>query len=400
VSDAEPASEVQTGPIQVNFARLLLEGAAPGDLMRAVPAVVAAELQLDFVQVFELRPTGDGVRLMGSTGLDRSTIGSVERLDPDGLLAAAARRAGQPVVVADWQDESRLKLTPALREAGIASSVGIAIGAGHGEGVFGFLSAHSREPRPFPDAEIQILETMGGLLAYALATARSTLSFCTLLENAPDAIVWFDGARRIRYANPAVERTTGTSAESLLGQTSRELGIVESLLPTWELVLQQAWRSGHAQAFELTLGTPTGERIFDARVVPVPGLDGAVRTLLMIAHDLTDQRRAEADRLGLYEQLVAQQNIVQQLMARDRERFGERRPVALPPESLNYRERHMLRLIAAGRTNREIGAEIGLAIGTVKNHVATILSKLNVTDRTQAAVRAVELGLVQPTDAS
>jgi DNA-binding NarL/FixJ family response regulator len=62
---------------------------------------------------------------------------------------------------------------------------------------------------------------------------------------------------------------------------------------------------------------------------------------------------------------------------------------------LNYRERHMLRLIAAGYTNREIGAEIGLAIGTVKNHVATILSKLNVTDRTQAAVRAVELGLVQ-----
>ena len=119
-----------------------------------------------------------------------------------------------------------------------------------------------------------------------------------------------------------------------------------------------------------------------------------MRSLLTISHDVTEQRRAETDRLALYEQLVAQQAIVQELLARDRERTAP----ALAPESLNYRERHMLRLIAAGLTNRQIGAEIGLAIGTVKNHVATILSKLNVTDRTQAAVRAVELGLVHPTD--
>ncbi|HLZ31993.1 MAG TPA: PAS domain-containing protein [Chloroflexota bacterium] len=387
---------MQTGRIRVNFARLLLEGAAPGDLMRAAPAVIAAELQLDYVEVYELRPTGDAVRLMGSTGPDPTAIGSVQRLDPNSLLAAAAQRAGEPVVVSDWLDETHLQLTPALRDAGIASSVGVAIGVGHGERVYGFLSAHSRAPRPFPDAEIEFLEMVGDLLGYALATARSTLSFCTLVENAPDGIVWFDRDLRMCYVNPAVERITGTPAPMLLGRTSGDLGIPESLVPTWELVLRQVWRTGHGQAFELRLSTPMGERVFDSRIVPVPDVDGTVRSLLTISHDVTEQRRAETDRVALFEQLVAQQNLVQELMAQDQQRLRDRTAPVLAPETLNYRERHMLRLIAAGLTNREIGAEIGLAIGTVKNHIATILSKLNVSDRTQAAVRAVELGLVRP----
>jgi len=55
-----------------------------------------------------------------------------------------------------------------------------------------------------------------------------------------------------------------------------------------------------------------------------------------------------------------------------------------------------LRLLAAGWSNREIATQLGLQTGTVKNHVATILTKLDVNDRIQAAVRAVDLGLVEP----
>jgi DNA-binding NarL/FixJ family response regulator len=70
---------------------------------------------------------------------------------------------------------------------------------------------------------------------------------------------------------------------------------------------------------------------------------------------------------------------------------------AMRAEQLTEREREILRLLAAGWTNREIGAELGLTVGTVKNHVARILEKLDVSDRTQAAVRGVELGLAKPT---
>jgi DNA-binding NarL/FixJ family response regulator len=65
-------------------------------------------------------------------------------------------------------------------------------------------------------------------------------------------------------------------------------------------------------------------------------------------------------------------------------------------ESLTHRELDVLRLIAEGRTNPEIAAIFGTSRGTVKTHVQRIIAKLGVIDRTQAAVKGVQLGLVTP----
>jgi DNA-binding NarL/FixJ family response regulator len=65
-----------------------------------------------------------------------------------------------------------------------------------------------------------------------------------------------------------------------------------------------------------------------------------------------------------------------------------------PPERLTPRELDVLRLLVQGQTNREIGANLTISVGTVKIHVEHIIAKLGVSDRTQAAVRAVELGLL------
>lgn len=64
------------------------------------------------------------------------------------------------------------------------------------------------------------------------------------------------------------------------------------------------------------------------------------------------------------------------------------------PEPLSEREKEVLRLLAQGLSNREIAERLVLAEGTVKNHVTTILQKLGVRDRTQAALRARQLGLL------
>ena len=53
----------------------------------------------------------------------------------------------------------------------------------------------------------------------------------------------------------------------------------------------------------------------------------------------------------------------------------------------------MLRLIAAGLTNREIAAELFLSVKTVRNYVSSILGKLGLSHRSQAAAYAVEHGL-------
>ncbi len=69
-------------------------------------------------------------------------------------------------------------------------------------------------------------------------------------------------------------------------------------------------------------------------------------------------------------------------------------PHELMPEPLSERECQVLQLITAGASNREIAETLVIAEGTVKNHVTHILEKMGVRDRTQAALRAREWGLI------
>ena len=64
------------------------------------------------------------------------------------------------------------------------------------------------------------------------------------------------------------------------------------------------------------------------------------------------------------------------------------------PDPLTERETEILRLMAGGYSNKEIANSLGVAEGTVKNHVSNILSKLGVRDRTRAVLKAFELKLV------
>lgn len=64
-------------------------------------------------------------------------------------------------------------------------------------------------------------------------------------------------------------------------------------------------------------------------------------------------------------------------------------------EELTPRERDVLRLIVKGRTNREIGQALSISEDTAKKHVQTIMLKLGVSDRTQAAVKAVRYGFFE-----
>lgn len=63
-------------------------------------------------------------------------------------------------------------------------------------------------------------------------------------------------------------------------------------------------------------------------------------------------------------------------------------------DPLSERELAVLKLLAGGCSNKEIGSRLNIAEGTVKNHMTNVLGKLGVLDRTQAALRARELGLL------
>jgi DNA-binding NarL/FixJ family response regulator len=68
-------------------------------------------------------------------------------------------------------------------------------------------------------------------------------------------------------------------------------------------------------------------------------------------------------------------------------------PASLITDKLTGREVDVLRLIARGLTNADIAARLHLSEGTVRNHVSAIFAKLDVSDRTQAAVLAIQHGL-------
>jgi len=86
------------------------------------------------------------------------------------------------------------------------------------------------------------------------------------------------------------------------------------------------------------------------------------------------------------------------------EHFVSSKPAGLTPttvfNSLTDREREVFLLIATGRSNAEIGAELFMAEQTAKSHVSRILSKLHLRDRIHAVMLAYDTGLVTPGSSS
>jgi DNA-binding NarL/FixJ family response regulator len=74
----------------------------------------------------------------------------------------------------------------------------------------------------------------------------------------------------------------------------------------------------------------------------------------------------------------------------------EEREGPSPLEVLSSRELDVLRLIARGRTNRQIAYDLLVSVSTVKKHVHQIITKLGVSDRTQAAISAIHFDLEHP----
>jgi len=111
--------------------------------------------------------------------------------------------------------------------------------------------------------------------------------------------------------------------------------------------------------------------------------------------DVSGQELAEAVRTVAAGGALIEPSVARKVLAEFARLAPPARPLAEAlPEPLSGREREVLRLLGQGLSNREIAAHLSLAEGTVKNYVTGILQKLGVRDRTQAAVRARELGVI------
>ena len=87
--------------------------------------------------------------------------------------------------------------------------------------------------------------------------------------------------------------------------------------------------------------------------------------------------------------------LVAELLQRLRRDDHSEPSTASATHTLSDREIEVLTLLAAGNTNREIAKDLVLSVSTVKTHVEHVIAKLEVADRTQAAVKATRLGIVR-----
>lgn len=120
---------------------------------------------------------------------------------------------------------------------------------------------------------------------------------------------------------------------------------------------------------------------------------GAVGYLLK---DVSSARLVEAVHAAARGESVLQPSVAAKVVARFAQLPADDaaprpQPLVVP---LSERELDVVRLLADGRSNREIAATLFLAEGTVKNHVTSVLAKLGARDRTQAALRARALDLL------
>lgn len=177
------------------------------------------------------------------------------------------------------------------------------------------------------------------------------------------------------------EAANGAEAVQLARELEPDVVLMDLLMPVMDGIA-----ATHAIRREL----PDTEVIALTSVLEDKAVSGAVRAGA-IGYLLKD---TQADELCRAIRAAAAGQV--QLSPQAALRLMREVQVPASAEKLTARETEVLRLLAQGRSNKEIAAELVIGEKTVKTHVSSILSKLDVPSRTQAALYAVRIGLVSP----
>jgi DNA-binding NarL/FixJ family response regulator len=181
------------------------------------------------------------------------------------------------------------------------------------------------------------------------------------------------------------EAGDGEQALRRAAETRPDVVLMDLRMPVLDgIAATSRLRAEHPDVKVLALTTFDGdEEVFAALRA------GAVGYLLK---DVSGDRLVEAVLAAARGESVLQPSVAAKVVARVAQLPG---PSADAPASpLSERELEVLRHLAGGRSNREIARALFLTEGTVKNHVTSVLAKLGVRDRTQAALRAHRMGLL------
>lgn len=207
-----------------------------------------------------------------------------------------------------------------------------------------------------------------------------------------DQLLFREGLRTLLSVQPDFEvvgdGANGEEALRLATLLRPQVILMDVRMPVLDgVAATRKLRSLHPEIRVIVLTTfDDDEYVFEAL------RSGAVGYLLK---DAASEKLFEAVRAAARGESFLQPSVAAKVVAEFSRLAAQSLPRPAPlADPLSEREIEILRLIASGLSNREIAGQLVIAEGTVKNHITSILGKLGVSDRTQAALKARELGMV------
>ncbi len=135
------------------------------------------------------------------------------------------------------------------------------------------------------------------------ALRRSAENYQRLIEGLPDVVMRFDRDCRHTYVSPRVTQVVDLAPADFMGKTHRELGFPEDLCDIWESAIHRVYTDGRPLETEFSFVGKTGRMVFDWRLLPERNERGEVESVLTIARDISESRRAEQSFRDLFNQM-------------------------------------------------------------------------------------------------
>ncbi len=305
------------------------------EILQTTVTEVREFLHTDRVLVFQLKPDGDGTVIAESVGAHWRALLSRTMYDPclaENYLAwnpsetvnydpafvdnyIQRYRQGYVMAIFDIQDSS---IAPCHVEllAQFQVKANLVVPIISDDHFWGLLIAHNcATPRRWQPLEIDFLKELAIQVGIAIrqaelyqqaqnelterkrileALARREQEFKALVENAPDIISRFNTQLRYVYVNPAIEKVTGISAETIIGKTNPELNLPEEFCRLCDHSLQQVFQTKQETEFECSLTSASQTTHYHTRLVPELASDGSVQSVLSISRNITALKLAKA----------------------------------------------------------------------------------------------------------
>ncbi|MGZ0701073.1 PAS domain S-box protein [Pseudomonas piscis] len=231
-----------------------------------------------------------------------------------------------------------------------------------------------------------------------VALRQSEERFARSFRLTPVPTLVCSAEQQIVDVNEAFLNTCGYSSEELLGKTVSNIGFIAEPVAAQQL-FGRLEKSGNVMGLDLKV-RKKGAELIDCVAYADTVMIQDHPSYLLVLMDISDRKRSELELVGAIEEVMRDaswfsQTLIEKL-ANVRKSRGPDAP-GMSSADLTAREREVLGLIYQGLADKEIATQLQLALNTVRNHVATLYSKLGVHSRGEAIVWARERGLFAST---